>query len=59
MACYMCSECAYIYDERTGDPREGYPAGTLWTVIPDEFTCPDCAVRSKTDFIAVNSPAQS
>jgi rubredoxin len=59
MARYTCSECGYVYDEQTGEPREGYPAGTVWAAIPDEFTCPDCAVRSKMDFIAVDMPDQS
>lgn len=52
MARHTCPACGYVYDEDKGDPREGYPAGTSWDAIPDDFACPDCAVRSKEDFIA-------
>ena len=31
-------------------PREGFPAGTRWEQIPDDWCCPDCAVREKVDF---------
>lgn len=52
MTCYSCPVCNYIYDEQAGEPREGYPPGTPWSAIPDEFTCPDCAVRWKGEFVA-------
>ncbi|MBB4688130.1 fatty acid desaturase [Amycolatopsis jiangsuensis] len=48
----MCPGCGYVYDERRGDPREGFPAGTRWTAIPDSWCCPDCGVREKMDFVA-------
>ncbi|MFB9688873.1 fatty acid desaturase [Amycolatopsis plumensis] len=48
----MCPGCGYVYDERRGDPREGFPAGTPWTAIPDSWCCPDCGVREKVDFVA-------
>ncbi|MFC4068884.1 fatty acid desaturase [Actinoplanes subglobosus] len=47
----MCPGCGYVYDERRGDPREGFPAGTPWTAIPDGWCCPDCGVREKVDFV--------
>ena len=47
----MCPVCAYTYDERIGDAREGFPAGTAWSSIPDAWCCPDCGVRDKIDFI--------
>lgn len=50
---FQCSDCGYIYDERKGCPQEGFPAGTLWTKIPDTWPCPDCAVREKVDFVAL------
>ncbi|UVO14206.1 rubredoxin [Mycobacterium sp. SVM_VP21] len=50
MAGYRCPGCGYVYDEATGEPREGFPAGTGWQQVPDEWTCPDCAVREKLDF---------
>ncbi|MCG8927242.1 fatty acid desaturase [Lentzea sp. CC55] len=48
----MCPGCGYVYDEKTGDPREGFPAGTPWSAIPDSWCCPDCGVREKIDFVA-------
>ncbi|MBS2537892.1 rubredoxin [Catenulispora sp. NF23] len=50
MSTYQCPVCDYRYDERRGDPREGFPAGTAWEAVPDDWTCPDCGVREKTDF---------
>jgi alkane 1-monooxygenase len=48
----MCPGCGYVYDEKHGDPREGFPAGTPWSAIPDSWCCPDCGVREKVDFVA-------
>lgn len=50
MARYICPGCGYVYDEATGDPHEGYPAGTAWADLPDHWPCPDCAVNEKPDF---------
>ena len=50
MSIFKCPECAYIFDEALGDPQEGYPAGTTFDSLPDEFACPDCSVRFKEDF---------
>jgi len=47
---YRCPGCDYIYDESKGAPREGFPAGTAWKDIPEDWSCPDCAVREKVDF---------
>ena len=52
MSRYRCPECGYTYDESRGDPHEGFPPGTLWRDIPEDYTCPDCAVRAKPDFIS-------
>ncbi|WP_406395964.1 rubredoxin [Streptomyces sp. NBC_00887] len=30
-------------------PREGFPAGTRWARIPDDWSCPDCDA-AKVDF---------
>jgi rubredoxin len=49
-AAYQCPVCEYVYDEAKGDAREGFPAGTRWEQIPDDWCCPDCAVREKVDF---------
>jgi rubredoxin len=53
MAAYRCEVCEYVYDEATGEPREGFRAGTAWRDVPDDWPCPDCGVRDKVDFVAV------
>lgn len=50
MARYQCDACGFIYDEKAGCPAEGFPAGMQWAAVPDDWTCPDCAVREKIDF---------
>ena len=52
---YQCTDCGYIYDESKGCPHEGFPAGTPWTRIPQTWACPDCAVREKPDFVALQA----
>ncbi|MDR3418457.1 MAG: rubredoxin [Nevskia sp.] len=53
MARYRCPCCGHIYDEAKGEPHEGYPPGTRWESLPDDWQCPDCSVREKADFEAV------
>jgi rubredoxin len=48
---YRCPDCGYVYDEAAGDAHEGYAPGTLFARLPDDFVCPDCAVRAKEDFV--------
>ncbi len=50
MASYECPVCSYVYDESAGASREGFPPGTSWSTIDDEWPCPDCGVREKIDF---------
>ena len=50
-----CPGCGWVYDEAVGAPREGFPAGTSWSAVPDTWCCPDCGVREKVDFVAVAS----
>lgn len=50
MAQYQCDGCGFIYNETEGCEREGFPAGTPWSDIPEDWACPDCAVREKPDF---------
>ena len=57
MSEYRCEVCDYVYEEAVGDPREGFPAGTSWTSIPDDWACPDCGVRDKVDFVPVDADA--
>ncbi|QQD17440.1 rubredoxin [Spongiibacter nanhainus] len=53
MAKYQCPGCEYTYDETKGNDFEGFPAGTKWQDIPEEWSCPDCSVRDKPDFIKI------
>lgn len=41
---YQCDACSYIYDPAVGDPGNGYPAGTSFEDLPDDWVCPDCGV---------------
>ncbi len=50
MSAYRCPGCDYTYDEAKGAPREGFSPGTTWDQVPDDWACPDCAVREKVDF---------
>jgi rubredoxin len=50
MSRFICPSCGYLYDEASGDPHEGFPAGTPWSEVPDDWACPDCGVRDKVDF---------
>jgi rubredoxin len=52
---FQCPDCAYIYDEAQGDPREGHAPGTRFADLPDDFVCPDCFVRAKEDFTQMES----
>ena len=52
-ASVACPGCGYTYDPALGDEREGFPAGTPWTDVPAGWTCPDCGVREKSDFVPV------
>lgn len=49
---HRCPGCGYRYDESVGDAREGFPVGTTWSELPDDWCCPDCGVRDKRDFVA-------
>ena len=50
---YACPNCGHHYSEAEGEPREGYPRGTPWSALPDTWSCPDCGVRDKIDFLPV------
>ena len=49
---YKCEICGFIYDEKVGFPDEGFPPGTKWLEIPEDWFCPDCGVGKK-DFTIV------
>ncbi|WP_323095617.1 fatty acid desaturase [Intrasporangium sp. YIM S08009] len=52
---HACPGCGYVFDEADGDVRQGFPAGTTWAQVPDDWCCPDCGVREKVDFVAAAS----
>ena len=54
MSAFRCPGCDYVYDETKGAAREGFPAGTAFIDIPDDWRCPDCAVREKIDFEVIS-----
>jgi rubredoxin len=37
-----CDACGYVYDPSEGHPAKGFPAGTSFTDLPDDWICPDC-----------------
>ncbi|MGI6752292.1 MAG: rubredoxin [Anaerovoracaceae bacterium] len=41
---YVCTVCAYVYDEALGVPDEGIAPGTLWEDVPEDWVCPICGV---------------
>jgi rubredoxin len=44
---YICSVCGYVYDQKRGEPHRGIPAGTPFEEVPDDYTCPVCALDPK------------
>lgn len=46
---YVCVVCGFVYDEAKGLPEDGFPPGTRFEDLPDDWMCPDCGV-SKADF---------
>lgn len=41
---YICTVCHYEYNPEVGDPNNGIPAGTAFEDLPEDWTCPLCAV---------------
>lgn len=39
---YECTVCGYHYDPALGDPEHGFPAGTSFADLPEEWVCPVC-----------------
>ncbi|NLZ30425.1 MAG: rubredoxin [Methanomicrobiales archaeon] len=54
---YLCVACGYIYDPERGEPRHGYPPGTAFVDLPENYTCPVCGAYAKVGkqaFIAID-----
>jgi rubredoxin len=45
---WACAVCGYIYNEALGEPDEGFPPGTRFEDIPDDWSCPDCGVSKRS-----------
>lgn len=45
----MCELCGYRYSPKTGDPENGIEEGTLFSELPEDWTCPECGA-DKEDF---------
>ena len=41
---YVCTVCHYEYDPAVGDPDNGIQPGTAFEDLPEDWTCPLCAV---------------
>lgn len=54
---HRCPGCGYTYVVAEGAPREGFAAGTPWSAVPGEWSCPDCGVREARDFEPLASAA--
>lgn len=44
---YLCSLCNYVYDEKRGEPHRGIKPGTKFEDLPDDYSCPVCALDPK------------
>ncbi len=43
MVKYVCKECGYVYDIKTGDPDNKIKSGTEFKDISKDWVCPLCA----------------
>ncbi|OGJ92297.1 MAG: rubredoxin [Candidatus Raymondbacteria bacterium RifOxyA12_full_50_37] len=51
---FKCTVCGYIYDPVKGDPDNNVPAGTPFSAVPEDWTCPECGV-GKEDFEEIDA----
>lgn len=49
MVRWVCTGCAFTYDEADGIPEMGIEPGTKFEDVPDDWCCPDCGLP-KEDF---------
>lgn len=47
---HACPNCLTQYDDRFGEPHRGIAAGTVFTVLPDKYTCGLCET-AKQEFV--------
>jgi len=51
---HQCSHCLSVYDEKTGEPANGFLAGTLFKNLPPHYCCELCEAP-KEDFVPIDS----
>jgi len=51
---YKCVVCGHVYDPSEGDPFRDFPPGTSFEDLPDDWTCPVCAV-GKEEYVAMET----
>lgn len=39
---FICTVCGYVYDPENGDIRREIPAGSPFSSLPSDWTCPVC-----------------
>ncbi len=39
---WQCLICGNVFDEELGDAESAVPAGTLFSELPDDWSCPLC-----------------
>ena len=44
---YSCELCGYIYDEASGDSRQGIMPGTEFGQLPSDYECPGCGYEKE------------
>jgi len=49
---YRCMVCGHVYDESEGDLIRGFPPGTKFEDLPDDWTCPVCGV-GKEEYVEI------
>lgn len=47
-----CKICWYVYDPKTGDDYWQVPAGTPFSQLPEQWSCPECDGK-KIDFMVI------
>ena len=48
--CYVCNGCGYEYVPELGDEDADIAPGTLFSALPEDWVCPECA-EEKTGFV--------
>lgn len=41
---YVCTVCGWVYDPSVGDVDNDIQAGTPFSELPEDWTCPLCGV---------------